>query len=77
LSDLRDSGTIEQDADWVLMLYRPDYYRERKKQDGETYVYVRKNREGPIGQFMVCFEPTMMTFDDWTRPSRKQRTKKK
>ena len=59
LSDLRDSGTIEQDADIVLMLYRDDYY---KAKDGKTdfdniaEVIVAKNRNGETGTARLSFE---------------------
>lgn len=59
LSDLRDSGTIEQDADIVLMLYRDDYY---KAKDGKTdfdniaEVIVTKNRNGETGTARLLFE---------------------
>lgn len=59
LSDLRDSGTIEQDADIVLMLYREDYY---KAKDGKTdfdniaEVIVAKNRNGETGTARLLFE---------------------
>jgi len=52
LSDLRDSGNVEQDADVVIMPYRPDYYdiHEQKIRYSETHFLVRKNREGEAGQ---------------------------
>ena len=53
LSDLRDSGSIEQDADGVLFLYRPDYYQEEKPNEWEgSYVEcsVAKNRHGACGK---------------------------
>lgn len=53
LSDLRDSGSIEQDADGVLFLYRPDYYQEEKPKEWEgSYVEcsVAKNRHGACGK---------------------------
>ena len=49
LSDLRESGSIEQDADVVLMIYREDYYDEFTENKGITNVFVRKNRNGPVG----------------------------
>src|SRR5438132_11961933 len=47
LSDLRESGGIEQDADIVLMLYREEMHNEDTGRQGCTDVYVRKNRHGP------------------------------
>ena len=50
LSDLRESGQIEADADCVLMLYRDDYYDRDSERPGELDVIVRKNRQGKLGQ---------------------------
>lgn len=64
LSDLRDSGGIEQDADIVLMLYRQDMYEEDCDNPGETEVYVRKNRHGPTGRVSLFFDKAKMSFRD-------------
>ena len=67
LSDLRDSGTIEQDADIVLMLYRDDYY---KAKDGKTdfdniaEVIVAKNRNGETGTARLLFEGQYGRFEN-------------
>lgn len=60
LSDLRDSGSLEQDADRVLMLYRESYYEE----DAESNVdiFIRKNRNGPTGRIELAFDPELMRF---------------
>jgi replicative DNA helicase len=50
LSDLRESGQIEADADCVLMLYRDDYYDHDSERPGEMDIIVRKNRQGRLGQ---------------------------
>ena len=50
LSDLRESGQIEADADCVLMLYRDDYYDPDSERPGEMDIIVRKNRQGRLGQ---------------------------
>jgi len=50
LSDLRESGQIEADADCVLMLYREDYYDPDSDRNGEMDIIVRKNRHGGLGQ---------------------------
>jgi len=50
LSDLRESGQIEADADCVLMLYRDDYYNPDSDRPGELDIIVRKNRQGRLGQ---------------------------
>jgi len=64
LSDLRESGAIEQDADVVLMLYREDYYEEDTEKKGVTDVYIRKHRNGPIGHVELAFKKEQMRFVD-------------
>lgn len=67
LSDLRESGSIEQDADVVLMIYREDYYDEFTENKGITNVFVRKNRNGPVGGADLKFEKKYMKFYDLER----------
>lgn len=62
LSDLRESGAIEQDADVVLMLYREDYYEEDSDRAGVTDVYIRKHRNGPTGRIELGFKKEQMKF---------------
>ena len=62
LSDLRESGAIEQDADVVLMLYREDYYEENSDRPGITDVYIRKHRNGPVGKVELMFQKERMSF---------------
>ncbi|MCA9378684.1 replicative DNA helicase, partial [Candidatus Peregrinibacteria bacterium] len=62
MSDLRESGSIEQDADIIMMLYRDDYYNEFSEQAGVTNVLIRKNRNGPIGQVDLKFEKNHQKF---------------
>lgn len=64
LSDLRESGAIEQDADVVLMLYREDYYEEDTDRKGVTDVFIRKHRNGPIGHIELAFKKEQMKFFD-------------
>lgn len=66
LSDLRESGSIEQDADVVLMLYRKDYYEENLTEDeiGITDILVKKHRNGPVGKASLRFEKSRMRFFD-------------
>lgn len=72
LSDLRYSGSIEADADVVLMLYRHDYYvaQSKVKEDaglaGTCDVLIRKQRNGPEGKVTMRFKPETMSFLDPT-----------
>jgi replicative DNA helicase len=62
LSDLRESGSIEQDADTVLMLYREDAYNEDAVNPGTTDIFIRKNRSGPTGRVGLHFNHARMSF---------------
>lgn len=66
LSDLRESGAIEQDADIVLMLYRKEAYEENTTEEdqGMTEIYIRKHRNGPIGKVVLRFDKAQMRFYD-------------
>ena len=68
LADLRDSGSIEQDADWVLLLYRADYYRDKDKpKDGLAEVIVAKARDGETGTVEMVFIPEYTSFETLSR----------
>ncbi len=62
MSDLRESGSIEQDADIVMMIYRDDYYNEFSESPGIVNVLIRKNRNGPTGQVDLKFEKQHQRF---------------
>lgn len=69
LSDLRDSGAIEQDADVVLFLYREDYYKDKDEQDQnisshEAELIVAKNRQGATGTVLIGWRPEFTLFYD-------------
>ena len=64
LSDLRESGSIEQDADIVMMMFRKDYYDEDTDQPGVTDIYIRKHRNGPTGRIELLFKKEQMKFYD-------------
>jgi len=67
LSDLRESGNIEQDADLVMFLYRDDYYnREEQEHDNIAEVIVAKHRNGPIGTRRLVFLPQFPKFHNYT-----------
>ncbi|MDP5039005.1 MAG: replicative DNA helicase [Candidatus Gracilibacteria bacterium] len=62
LSDLRESGSIEQDADIVMMLYREEYYDEFTDKKGVTDIAIRKNRNGPVGTVELMFNKSNQQF---------------
>jgi replicative DNA helicase len=62
LSDLRESGAIEQDADIVMFLYRDDYYDENSEQAGQVEVIVRKHRNGALGTVTLDFQGPYLLF---------------
>nr|AUG32362.1 DnaB helicase:RecA bacterial DNA recombination protein [Paulinella longichromatophora] len=64
LSDLRESGSIEQDADLVLMIYRDEYYNEKTEEKGIAEVIVTKQRNGPVGTVKLLFEPKFTRFQN-------------
>ena len=70
LSDLRDSGSIEQDADMVLMLYREEEYNEDCDNPGVTDIYIRKHRSGPTGRVSLYFDKKRTTFRPLTRAAK-------
>lgn len=67
LSDLRESGAIEQDADIVMFLYRDDYYNEDSEVRNQAECIIAKNRHGETGKVMLQWLPEFTTFSgvDW------------
>jgi len=64
LSDLRESGAIEQDADTVMLLHRPDYH-EPGVNEGEIEVIIGKQRNGPTGEVKLMYEKAYMRFNNY------------
>ncbi len=62
LSDLRDSGSIEQDADLVMFLHREDRYKEQAEKDNITEVLIEKHRNGPVGSIKLYFDLKTTSF---------------
>ena len=60
LSDLRDTGSIEQDADVVLLMYRQDYYEDTET--GVAEIHIAKNRRGPTGRAHLVFANDYVRF---------------
>ena len=68
LSDLRDSGAIEQDADQVWFAYRDEYYyKERSEKPGIAEIIVSKNRNGPTGTVELLFQKEITKFESLER----------
>jgi len=62
LSDLRESGSIEQDADVVMFLYREDREKPDTPNKNIVEVYIAKHRNGPIGKLSLYFNENSTTF---------------
>jgi replicative DNA helicase len=69
LSDLRESGSIEQDADLVIMLYRDEYYNTDTPDRGIAEVIIAKHRNGPTGVVKLLFDPQFTKFKNLARPN--------
>lgn len=72
LSDLRESGAIEQDADVVMFLYRDDYYNKDSDRKGIQEVIIAKQRNGPIGTVELAWLPEYTKFANLEHSRREQ-----
>jgi len=72
LSDLRGSGSLEQDADAVMFLFREAYYRP-EKDETLAEVSVKKHRNGPTGSVRLHWNKQLQRFSDWVEPMRSHR----
>ena len=70
LSDLRDSGAIEQDADVVMFLYRDDYYNKESEKKNIAEVIIAKQRNGPIGTVELAWLPQYTKFGNLEKKHR-------
>lgn len=69
MSDLRDSGEVEQDADIVVMLHREELYSDNPQWIGYAELLIRKNRNGPTGDLALGYFPEQMKFANYTGPN--------
>lgn len=76
MSDLRDSGEIEQDADIIAMLHREEIYNDDADWKGFAELILRKNRNGPLGDVNLSYDGRQMTFSPWPGDSPRQWAKK-
>ena len=67
LSDLRDSGSIEQDADVVMFIHREDRYKENSERKNQADIRIEKHRNGPLGKTTLYFHPEKTTFSDFEK----------
>jgi replicative DNA helicase len=70
MSDLRESGSIEQDSDLIIMLYRDEYYQPDTPDRGIAEIIITKHRNGPTGVVKLLFDPQFTRFRNLAPPNR-------
>ena len=68
-SDLRESGSIEQDADLIMFIYRDEVYHENSEYKGIAEIIIGKQRNGPIGKVRLTFQGQFSRFDNYAGPA--------
>ncbi|MBQ4832139.1 replicative DNA helicase [Pseudoalteromonas sp. MMG010] len=68
-SDLRESGSIEQDADLIMFIYRDEVYNEESTEKGIAEIIIGKQRNGPIGKVRLTFQGQFSRFDNYAGPA--------